>query len=555
MDNNYPMIEQPKDMKIDLYPHQLSSIYQMEKLECEKCVNNPLTLESIITSIGINADITGYGKTLAMIALITRDKMDWDIDSEYVVEEMSSHCMNLVRKINRKIYTRFPTTLILAGQSIIHQWEKEFSYSPLKIFSVTTRKLAHNINPEKYDVIIITPTMYNIVIERFPNYAWKRFIYDEPSQIRIPHMRQLVCGFIWFVTATPQCISHNHRLCRNSFMKSVVGNVFEFENIIEYITVKNDDDYIKQSFCMPVTHHHYHYCFSPIYNAVNGITSEKVRKMIEAGNIYGAIQHLGGKHTDNITVLVKKEKELELREIMYHLQLWEKREAKDNIEYWRKRKEKIEGQIQELQIRVKTMLINDCVICHDKLSEPIMEPLCQNVFCGKCILTWLTNRGTCPMCRRVVNKADLTHIVEKNSVSVQEKKTEKIPTKNEKIIEIIKGKKDGRFIIFSDWNETFSSITDILQENNIQFSEVKGTHKVRLKALERFNNGKIPVLFLNSKYNGAGINLQGTTDIIMYHEMSEGTETQVIGRANRIGRKKSLEVHHLLYLKKSIHDT
>ena len=53
------------------------------------------------------------------------------------------------------------------------------------------------------------------------------------------------------------------------------------------------------------------------------------------------------------------------------------------------------------------------------------------------------------------------------------------------------------------------------------------------------------VIFLNSKYNGAGINLQEATDIILYHEMNFNTETQIIGRANRIGRKIPLNVHHL----------
>ena len=36
------------------------------------------------------------------------------------------------------------------------------------------------------------------------------------------------------------------------------------------------------------------------------------------------------------------------------------------------------------------------------------------------------------------------------------------------------------------------------------------------------------------------------TDIILYHEMNDNFVTQVIGRANRIGRTESLTVHHLV---------
>ena len=53
------------------------------------------------------------------------------------------------------------------------------------------------------------------------------------------------------------------------------------------------------------------------------------------------------------------------------------------------------------------------------------------------------------------------------------------------------------------------------------------------------------MIFLNSNFNGAGINLQEATDIILYHEMPLNVQNQIIGRANRIGRTEALNVHHL----------
>ena len=50
----------------------------------------------------------------------------------------------------------------------------------------------------------------------------------------------------------------------------------------------------------------------------------------------------------------------------------------------------------------------------------------------------------------------------------------------------------------------------------------------------------------NSKFNSAGINLTETTDIILYHEMTISTQNQIIGRAQRIGRKDPLHIHHLI---------
>ena len=38
-----------------------------------------------------------------------------------------------------------------------------------------------------------------------------------------------------------------------------------------------------------------------------------------------------------------------------------------------------------------------------------------------------------------------------------------------------------------------------------------------------------------------------TTDIIIYHKLDINTETQVIGRAQRYGRKAPLIINYLLY--------
>ena len=77
MNNN--LISQPENFKINLFKHQLLAISKMEKLEKEKKVN-----EFLYTKLGIYADITGYGKTAALIGLIIRDKMKWD-NKDYIL--------------------------------------------------------------------------------------------------------------------------------------------------------------------------------------------------------------------------------------------------------------------------------------------------------------------------------------------------------------------------------------------------------------------------------------------------------------------------------------
>jgi hypothetical protein len=51
---------------------------------------------------------------------------------------------------------------------------------------------------------------------------------------------------------------------------------------------------------------------------------------------------------------------------------------------------------------------------------------------------------------------------------------------------------------------------------------------------------------LNAQHYGSGLNLQMATDIIIYHELDIELETQVIGRAQRLGRTTQLNVYYLL---------
>jgi SNF2 family DNA or RNA helicase len=139
----------------------------------------------------------------------------------------------------------------------------------------------------------------------------------------------------------------------------------------------------------------------------------------------------------------------------------------------------------------------------------------------------------------------LIHIKLKETQKEAEKVVEKIKTKQETVVEIIEKNPDGKFIIFSNHCSTWGNIISTLEKYNISYCEIKGQISRREKYKKDFINGNIKVLFLNSRHNGSGMNLQETTDIIFYHKLSEIMETQTIGRANRIGRTKSLTVHYL----------
>lgn len=540
-----PMIEQPDDLKINLFPHQLAIVYSMEKLEQDKFVKRHNV--KTFTDMGICADITGYGKTVSVIALIVRDKMNWKLNEEYIFEYVRSMSNQHVKQYESEPFQKNNCTLILVGTSVIYQWAEEFAKTTLRYETVVNTRVSNSIDVDNYDVVLVTPNMFNRLRERYPRIAWKRFIYDEPTTVRVPSMQSIIAGFTWFITATPDEIRARHRDCKKSHMYRIVSD--GFEHIRPMITVKNNDAFVRQSFQMPPTYHLKYECHAPAFRAVRGLVSDKISKLIEAGNISGAVQALGGKKTSNIIDLVKRLKLAELEDAQSKIRRWTTLNIIEKIEEWKMREAEIIRQINELSSRFGQILEDKCSICYDKLTKPVMEPSCQNIFCGACLFTWLQKKGSCPLCRRVINQEELVYIErddEKEEREKEEERKEQLLTKEETIVKIVKEKEDGRFIIFSAYDESFEIIRNVLRLNKINFIEIKGSVDVRTKNIEKFKSGEIRVAFLNSNTDSSGINMQETTDIIIYHTMVDATKTQILGRANRIGRKVPLYVHNLL---------
>jgi SNF2 family DNA or RNA helicase len=177
-----------------------------------------------------------------------------------------------------------------------------------------------------------------------------------------------------------------------------------------------------------------------------------------------------------------------------------------------------------------------------------MEPNCQNIMCSECLLTWIKNHSTCPLCRIETDVSKFVYIKNEKDIKpiTEQHVLDNIPsTKVDTVIKIIRNKPKGKIIVFSEHDQTFTPIRNILSTHNISFGEIKGTVETRDNLIQKFKNGSIQVIFLNANFNGAGINLQETTDIIVFHEMENNLLTQIVGRANRIGRTIPLNLHYL----------
>jgi hypothetical protein len=105
-----------------------------------------------------------------------------------------------------------------------------------------------------------------------------------------------------------------------------------------------------------------------------------------------------------------------------------------------------------------------------------------------------------------------------------------------------------KYIVFSDFYNTFNPIKDLLEKMNIKFLELDGGSIESIdNSVKEYREGESQVLLSNSTFFGCGLNMEFTSDIIFMHKMEIGTERQVIGRAQRPGRTSQLRIHYIYY--------
>jgi SNF2 family DNA or RNA helicase len=123
-------------------------------------------------------------------------------------------------------------------------------------------------------------------------------------------------------------------------------------------------------------------------------------------------------------------------------------------------------------------------------------------------------------------------------------------SKNEKLKNLgilLAAKKNNKVLIFSGYDSSFDTIIPILQKEGISFDYLKGNGHHINNVIDKYKNGNVNVLLVNTRYYGSGFNMENTSDIIMFHKFDTQIEKQVIGRAQRFGRTEPLNVWYVLY--------
>jgi superfamily II DNA/RNA helicase len=149
----------------------------------------------------------------------------------------------------------------------------------------------------------------------------------------------------------------------------------------------------------------------------------------------------------------------------------------------------------------------------------------------------------CPLFRTKFHPSQLCAIgVSELRVDVKSR----LPKKIDALLKIINENPDGKFLIFSRYENPLYTLRENLETSH-RVGSLQGNKDVIAHMLDDFSAGRTKILLLNSRNAAAGINIPMATHVILLHKMVQEEEKQILGRAYRMGRTEPLHFIKLLH--------
>lgn len=586
----------PPNCNVMLKPHQLSLLQR-----CIEFENNSLPLTSfpslaeianpedcMKTKVGVIGDRVGSGKSYVILALMNSN--DITTAPNYVVK---SYGYNNVVLTMKEVKNCIPTNLLVIPHNLATQWETYIQRykTNAKYFMISKTKSLEKIvsgdeKLEDYPMVVVTSTFYQKFANWFDgkNLRFQRVFYDEVDSLHIPGCKQIDAKFYWLVTASygnvlyPRGFSkweaslHRYIWCANGlttsgYIKNMLVELSTYvpKSLLKILVVKNSEGFVEQSLQLPAIFRNMIKCKTPqSIQILHGLVERNIIECLNANDVQGALQYINPNQKsseDNIiSILIDKYNKqlgnLNVRLEMAH-QFEYDTEQEKQVEIVRitKKIEEMKEKIQLIKDRVSSS--DSCAICYDEIQGKTITQCCQNPFCFKCIHLWMNQRNVCPMCKAPMD-AKSTYVVSEEQASSSVPNTDEeivsldeVHEKHDKYtnLEIVLSKRapGSKILIFSNFDNSFTQIYGILAKLNIRYEHLKGNSAQINCTLNRYKNGGVDVLMINTRYYGSGLNLENTSDIMMFHKFDSEIEKQVIGRAHRMGRTDPLRLWYFLH--------
>ena len=320
---------QPDDIKIQLKPHQLTSIAKMAAMEAGRIAyDTPNGLYEVdAVSIGILADKAGYGKTMTTLGLlasnqeidvqtsVVQSSFEWSIGQAFCIRKNSNY-------LETHVDLFLNTTLIVVKRGIVfQQWSKAISQNTtLTCIEISTERHLSIRNRELLqasirgkNIVLVSDSVYRNFMYASELRHWKRVVVDEADDIFCPSMPDVSAKFIWFVTATPERLI---KLRNKGFIRNACPQMLFYESrlLYKFIMVRNEDSYILGSFNVPSCTTTCYLC-REAYQGLCEFATPHLQELLNANDLQGALQSLNGTDGDDINRLIVRKTGTEIENL------------------------------------------------------------------------------------------------------------------------------------------------------------------------------------------------------------------------------------------------
>jgi hypothetical protein len=491
-------------------------------------------------------------------------------------------------------------SLIVVPHTIYRQWQDTVKkHTTLKVVYLKTLRdlekdtLISNLEASHLTLVsntLLAPFM-NSLEGRNIKPKWRRVIYDEADTITIRSTTPTPSAIMtWYVTASytnlllsnqyyhsyiirqlpPAFIESLHPILKESLQMQISThpNVTMFKTqshtffkeriqslhpLRGHLVIMNSDAFLDTSVVLPELHTHVIRCETPItQQLVESAISPEIQDMLHAGDIQGALEGLGISSHTSVTIVeavtAYKKKELERLERLLAFKAQEEyatEQAKEAaLTALQVKIDTTRQQIEAIKLRIEEASKDGCSICFDAADGPVLTPCCSKIFCANCILSWMQRTPACPLCRTKFHPSQLCAIgvSEQRGLAINSR----LPKKIDALLKIINENPDGKFLIFSRYENPLYTLRENLEATH-RVGSLQGNKDVIAHMLEDFAKGNTKILLLNSRNAAAGINIPMATHVILLHKMVQEEEKQILGRAYRMGRTEPLHFIKLLH--------
>ena len=517
-ENSKKIIINNNPFKLKLKLHQEALLYKVLEIDDKYSKST--------NSFGLISDKPGSGKTFVVLAMIY-----------YSIKFFNSKGANII-VVPHNIYNQWI-------DAINNFLGKQLKFICLIEYKEINQLFLNQSILYQNDIIITTPLLYTLFVTTIKSIGVnvRRVFFDEADTMKNLLVNAINSEMTWFISASISSVFDNTTLtakigvyelylptlllnecyCKNEFIDSNIKlptpNIEKFickdfyiDYILIYILSINQLKYINA-------------CdYSIIRNECNGILPKNNQDILK--NLY----FYSNKVINDCDIIIK---ELVKNKV----------EATDVKNKNLKKKEFYKNRLD--MIKMLSLKYYLCIECFTLIQDKGYKSECQDYLCTECFSKAPIKCLTCNKSHKLDTFIEEKIYNDKKILEYYSKSSINKFTVLDKIFSVC----EEKTIIYSEFKGIHNFLNNYSFENNIMYEELNGGNIKEIdKILNSFKeNPKIKILLIDNAYFGVGLNIEYATDIIFFYLIDDKIKNQLIGRAQRYGRKSKLNIWEIYY--------